>query len=149
MSNEACTLPGSRDESEEAQIRRMLAADRIAIVGLSDKPNRPSHMIGQYLKRMGKTVIPVNPQFETAIGLKCYATLADVPGPIDLVNVFRRSELCAEVARDAVAVGAKGVWLQSGIVNDDAREAAQRAGIDYVEDRCIMIEHQYRQDRSY
>jgi predicted CoA-binding protein len=147
MNNDACTLPGSRDESEEAQIRRMLAAERIAIVGLSDKPDRPSYMIGQYLKRMGKTVIPVNPQFETAIGLKCYRTLAEAPGPINLVNVFRRSELCADVAREAVAAGAKGVWLQSGIVSDEAREIVRRAGIDYVEDRCIMVEDQYRQGR--
>lgn len=147
MSNEACTLPGSRDDAEEQQIRRMLAAERIAIVGLSDKADRPSYMIGQYLKRMGKTVIGVNPQFKTAIGLPCYPTLADAPGPIDLVNVFRRSELCADVARDAVAAGAKGVWLQSGIVNDDARQIARKAGLDYVEDRCIMVEDQYRQGR--
>jgi len=144
MSFEACTLPGSRDEGEEAMIRRMLAAERIAIVGLSDKPGRASYMIGQYLKGLGKTIIPVNPQFQTALGLKCYATLAQAPGPIDLVNVFRKSEFCADVARDAVAVGAKGVWLQSGITNDEARQAARKAGLDYVEDRCIMVEHSYR-----
>lgn len=143
MSFDACPLPAAKDDDENVRVRRMLSAQRIAIVGLSDKPGRASHMVGQYLKGIGKTIIPVNPQFQTALGLKCYATLADVPGPIDLVNVFRQSEFCADVAREAVAVGAKGLWLQSGIYSDEARQIAGKAGIDYVEGRCIMVEHNH------
>jgi predicted CoA-binding protein len=141
---EACPLPGSRDESEEVQIRRMLRARRIAIVGLSGDPSKPSYMIARYLIGVGKTVLPVNPAHGAVMGVTCYPKLADVPGPIDLVNVFRRPKACADVARDAVAVGAKGLWLQAGIYNDEAKEIARQAGIDYVEGRCIMVEDRHR-----
>jgi predicted CoA-binding protein len=130
--------------SDEAPIRRMLRAQRIAIVGLSDDPSRASHAIGQYLIGVGKTVIPVNPTCRTVMGLACYPSLADVPGPVDLVNVFRRPEFCADVARDAVTVGAKGLWLQAGIYNEEAKAIARNAGIDYVEGRCIMVEDRHR-----
>jgi predicted CoA-binding protein len=145
--NDTCTLPGSDDASEEAMIQRMLMAERIAIVGASDRPGRASYMIAQYLKGVGKTVLPVNPQFETVLGLPCYKSLAEVPGPIDVVNVFRRPEFVPEIARDAVAAGAKGLWVQSGIRSDEAREIARKGGIDYIEDRCIMVEHRYRSAR--
>ncbi len=137
----------SNDHSEAAMIDRMLGATRIAILGASDKPGRPSLMIARYLKSVGKTVIPVNPQFETVMGLKCYNTLEEVPGPIDVVNVFRKPEFLAEAARDAVAIGAKGVWVQSGLMSDEAREIARKAGLDYVEDRCIMVEHSHHTSR--
>jgi uncharacterized protein len=144
MTHDACPLPGSKDTSEEAQIGRMLRAQRIAIVGLSDDPSKPSYMIARYLLGVGKTVVPVNPAYETVMGMTCYPKLADVPGPIDLVNVFRRPKACADVARDAVTVGAKGLWLQAGIHNDEAKEIAKQAGIDYVEGRCIMVEDRHR-----
>jgi len=141
---EACPLPRKPSDDEETIIRRLLRAQRIAIVGLSDDPSRPSHEIGEYLLSHGKTIVPVNPKHASVLGLKCYASLVEVPGPIDLVNVFRRPEYCARVACDAVAVGAKGVWLQSGIVNNEARDLAQLAGIDFVQNRCILVEHMRR-----
>jgi len=122
----------------------MLGAGRIAIVGLSDDPSRPSYEIATYLLGQGYAVVPVNPNHAAVLGMKCYPSLKDVPGEIDVVNVFRRSEFCADVTRDAIAAGAKGVWLQSGIRNEDARRLAAAAGIDFVQDRCILLEHRMR-----
>ena len=144
MSAEYCPLPSRPTAHETAAVDRMLKARRIAVVGLSDDPSRPSHGIASYLMSHGYEVIGVNPTHEKVLGQKCYARLADVPGPVDLVNVFRRSEFCADVAREAIAAGAKGVWLQSGIRNDEARQLTEAAGIDFVQDRCIMVEHMMR-----
>jgi predicted CoA-binding protein len=144
MSSEYCPFPSRLPAAETAAVDRMLKAKRVAVVGLSDDPSRPSHGIASYLLAHGFDVIPVNPTHENALGRKCYARLADVPGLIDLVNVFRRSEFCADVTRDAIAAGARGVWLQSGIRNEEARELAEEAGIDFVQDRCIMVEHMQR-----
>jgi hypothetical protein len=118
----------------------MLQARRIAIVGLSDDPSRPSFGIASYLISTGREVVPVNPNHSNIMGLKCYASLEAIPGPVDVVNVFRRPEHCADVVRSAIAIGAKGIWLQSGIVNAEARELAARANIDFVQNRCIMVE---------
>ena len=144
MSGESCPLPSSGQGPENQSIERMLAAGRIAVVGLSDDPSRPSYQIASYLKREGYEVVPVNPTHATVMGMKCYPSLKEVPGEIDLVNVFRRSEFCPDVTRDAIAVGASGVWLQSGVRNEEARKLAQSAGINFVQDRCIMIEHRMR-----
>ena len=144
MSPEYCPLPSRPTAVETAAVDRMLKAKRIAVVGLSNDPSRPSHGIASYLIAHGYEVIGVNPTHEKVFGQKCYARLADVPGIVDVVNVFRRSEFCADVARDAIAAGAKGVWLQSGIRNDLARQLADEAGIDFVQDRCIMVEHMQR-----
>jgi len=122
-------------------IQRMLNARRIAVVGLSDDPSRPSYGVSRYLQSVGKDIIPVNPRYEKVLGSTCYAALEDIPGKIDLVNVFRRPGFCAEVVRSAVALKAGGVWLQSGITNEEARQLAESAGIDFVQDRCIMVEH--------
>jgi len=121
-------------------MERMLNAKRVAVVGLSDDPSRPSFGVASYLLSVGKEVIPVNPNHERVLGLKCYPSLSSAPGPIELVDVFRRAEFCADVVREAIAVGAKGVWLQSGIVSDEARELAGRAKLDYVENRCLMVD---------
>ena len=118
-------------------MERMLNARRIAVVGLSDDPSRPSFGVASYLLAAGKEVISVNPNHERVLGLKCYPSLTLAPGPIDLVDVFRRPEFCADVVREAITVGAKGVWLQSG---DEARELAGRAKLDYVENRCLMVD---------
>lgn len=144
MEGQSCPLPSNPGDAESTSIRRMLAAHRVAIVGLSDDPSRPSFGIASYLISVGKQVIPVNPNHTSIQGLKCYASLEQVPGPIDLVNVFRRPEHCAQVVRSAIAVGAKGVWLQSGIINLEARELAVKAKIDFVQNRCIMVEHMHR-----
>jgi len=122
-------------------MRRLLAAHRVAVVGISDKPDRPAHYVAKYLRDVGKQIIPINPNLQTVLGLACYPSLAEAPGPIDAVNVFRRAEACAQVVREAIAAGAKGVWLQSGIVSDEARRLAAEANIDFVQDRCIMVEH--------
>ena len=144
MSEEACPLPTGHRGTEAEAVRRMVNAKRIAVVGLSDDPSRPSYDVASYLRSVGKEILPVNPNHKTVMGLTCYPSLGAVPGPIDVVDVFRRPEFCADVARDAVTVGAKGVWLQSGIKSDAAREIARRAGIDFVQDRCLKVEHMFR-----
>ncbi|MEO6434651.1 MAG: CoA-binding protein [Tepidisphaeraceae bacterium] len=141
MSTESCPLPSDSPGVEAAAVDRMLKAKRVAIVGMSDDPDRPSHDIGGYLIAHGYEVIPVNPNHQEVLGRKWYASLADVPGTIDMVNVFRRPEFCADVAHQAIAAGAKGVWLQAGIRNEQAQRLAIEAGIDFVQDRCIMVEH--------
>jgi predicted CoA-binding protein len=143
MSEDACPLPGDLPHDEAAAIRRMLAGRRIAVVGLSDDPGRPSYDVARYLQSVGKEIIPVNPNHAKLLGLKCYASLAAVPGPVDVVDVFRRPEFCAGVVREAIAAGAKGVWLQSGIVSDEAERLAAEAGIDFVQDRCLKVEHMF------
>src|SRR5688500_16941833 len=141
MSGEACPMPSRGQGSDADAIARMLGAGRIAIVGLSDDPSRPSYQIASYLMSEGYEAVPVNTTHATVLGLKSYPTLKNVPREADVVNVFRRPEFCADIARDAIAKGAKGVWLQSGVRNDEAKRLAQSAGIDYVQDRCIMVEH--------
>jgi len=142
---EACPMPSTPEAAEAAAVRRMLAGRRIAVVGLSDDRSRASFGVASYLRSVGKEILPVNPNHATVMGLKCYARLEDVPGEIDVVDVFRRSEYCADVVRSAVAVRARGVWLQSGVVSPEAREVARRAGIDFVQDRCIKVDHMFQQ----
>src|SRR2546421_8477797 len=143
MPDDACPLPTRPPEDEAAVIRRMLSGSRVAVVGLSDDPYRPSHDVARYLQSVGKEVIPVNPNHQRVLGLKCYASLEAVPGPIDVVDVFRRPEHCADVVRSAVAVGAGGVWLQSGIVSAEAQRIAREARIDFVQDRCMKVDHMF------
>ncbi len=144
MSGEACPMPSRGQGSDVDAISRMLGGGRIAVVGLSDDPSRPSYQIASYLKNEGYEVVPVNPTHATVMGLRSYPTLKDVPGEVDVVNVFRRPEFCAAITRDAIAIGARGVWLQSGVRNEEAKKLAQSAGIDFVQDRCIMVEHRIR-----
>jgi uncharacterized protein len=141
MSGEACSMPVPPTADEETIIKHLLQAKRIAVVGLTDDPARPSHYVSEYMMNQGKEIIPVNPSHETVFGKKCYNSLQDVPGQIDLVNVFRRPLACADVVREAIAVGAKGVWLQAGISNEEAKRLAREAGMPYIQNRCIMVEH--------
>jgi predicted CoA-binding protein len=108
----------------------------IAVVGFSANEAKPSHRAPMHLVRLGWNVIPVNPNEEEVAGLRSYPTLADVPVPIDMVNVFRPAAETPEIARQAVAVGAKALWLQLAIVSDEARQVAEDAGLAYVEDEC-------------
>jgi hypothetical protein len=108
----------------------------IAVVGFSANEAKPSHRAPMHLVRLGWNVIPVNPNEDEVAGLRSYPTLADVPEPIDLVNVFRPAPETPEIARQAVAVGAKALWLQLAIVSHEAREIAESAGLAYVEDEC-------------
>ena len=141
---ESCPLPLREPGPESSAVDRMLRAKRVAVVGMSDDPSRPSHGIGGYLASHGYEVIPVNPNHAQILGKKCYARLADIPGGVDLVNVFRRPQFCADVTCEAIEAGAKGVWLQAGIRNEEARRLAEEANIDFVQDRCIMVEHMSR-----
>jgi predicted CoA-binding protein len=143
MPEDACPLPNRPGGSEADAVRRMLAAKRVAVVGLSDDPTRASHGVASYLLSVGKEIIPVNPNHDRVLGLKCYPSLEVVPRPIDVVDVFRRPEHCADVVRSAVAVGARGVWLQSGIVSAEAKQIAREAGIDFVQDRCMKVDHMF------
>ena len=143
MPDDACPLPTNPAGREADAARRMLAAKRVAVVGLSDDPSRASYGVASYLQSAGKEIIPVNPNCDRVLGLKCYPSLEDVPGAIDVVDVFRRPEFCADVVRSAVKVGAKGVWLQSGIVSEEARRVAAEAGIDFVQDRCMKVDHMF------
>lgn len=113
-------------------------AKTIAVVGCSATPGKDAHEVPKFLTKH-KTIIPVNPSVTEIFGLKAYKTLADVPGPIDLVNVFRPSEEAPTIVRQAIAAGAKGVWLQTGLHNVEARRLAQEAGIEYVENACTRV----------
>lgn len=140
--------PSSSDHAGPAALRRMLASQRIAIVGLSDDPARPSHGVAAYLASIGKTVVPVNPSATTVMGLKSYAALEDIPGKIDLVDVFRRPEFCPDIVRSAIRIGAAGVWLQLGVISDPAMALALEAGLDFAQNRCLKVEHMMAQNRD-
>jgi hypothetical protein len=113
----------------------------IAVVGFSPKENRPSHVVGKYLLDAGFTVYPVNPGVSEILGHISYPDLASVPEPVDVVDIFRRSEDVLPIVEAAIAIGAKAVWMQQGIVNDAAASLAEKAGLHVVMDRCIKIDH--------
>jgi predicted CoA-binding protein len=115
-------------------------ATNIAVVGLSEKPDRTSHMVAEAMQLRGYRIIPVNPNAEHILGEVCYPTLSDIPEKVHIVNVFRRSELVVPVAEEAVKIGAKVFWLQQGIMNDEAAEVASSAGLEVIMDRCIKVE---------
>ena len=117
-------------------------ARTIAIVGASPRPDRPSHGVMRYLLEHGYRVLPVRPRdCDEVLGVPCVASLAEIGEPVDLVDVFRRSEFCTDVAREAVAAGAGALWLQLRIVSPEARRIAIEGGLDYVENLCTAIVH--------
>mgnify|MGYP001466642543 FL=1 len=123
-------------------LRRLLQETKtIAVVGLSPRPDRPSHEVAAYLQRAGYRIIPVNPACEEVLGEKCYPSLREIPVPIDLVDVFRRPEDVMAVAEDAIAVGARALWLQLGVIAPQAAARAEQAGLKVVMDRCTKIDH--------
>ena len=127
---------------QAAAIRNILKnTTTIAVVGLSPKPNRPSNQVAQYLKDAGYTIIPVNPGQDTLLGLPCYPSLQAIPGPVDMVDIFRRSEFVLPVVEEAIAIKAKIVWMQSGIINEAAARLAEEAGLTVIMDRCTMVDH--------
>lgn len=119
----------------------LLRAKSIAVVGLSPKEARPSNMVARYLIEAGYRVYPVNPGQSSILGLTCYADLRDISDPIDIVDIFRRSEEVYPIVEAAVEIGAKAVWMQQGIVHREAAEFAARHGLEVFMDRCIKIEH--------
>ncbi len=118
------------------------SAKTIALVGASPNPMRPSNRVMRYLLEQGYDVRPVRPLVKEVLGVPCVASLAEIDEPIDLVDVFRRADACPDVAREAVAAGAKAVWLQLGLVSPDARRIAEEGGLEYVENRCTAIVHE-------
>jgi predicted CoA-binding protein len=123
-------------------IQRLLHIARtIAIVGLSADPLRPSHFVGFYLQRHGFRIVPVNPNEREVLGEQSYPSLAAIPFPVDVVDVFRRSEAVPAIAEEAVKIGAKALWLQFGVISPEGARIAQQGGLDVVMDRCMKVEH--------
>ncbi|HET9111184.1 MAG TPA: CoA-binding protein [Ktedonobacterales bacterium] len=135
--------PADGHETTEQTIRAILReAKTIAVVGLSPDPSRPSHGVARYMQEQGYRIIPVNPAEREILGETCYATLSDIPFPVDVVDVFRRSEFVPPIAEDAVKIGAKALWLQLGVISPEGAETAKRGGLRVVMDRCLAIEHE-------
>ena len=127
--------------SDIPTIRRILQENKtIAMVGLSAKWYRPSYFAAKYLLDHGYRVIPVTPQYEEILGQQCYPSLADVPEPVDIVDCFRRADQILPLAEQAIAIKAKVLWLQLGVINEQATELASKAGLEVVVDRCMKIE---------
>jgi uncharacterized protein len=125
-----------------AAIQRVLhTAKTIAIVGLSNNPLRASYFVGYYLKRHGYRVIPVNPRESEILGETSYPSLLDVPGPVDVVNVFRAPSALPQIARDAVEIRAGALWCQFGVINEEGARIAEEGGLTVIVDRCLKVEH--------
>ena len=124
------------------QISEILRMGRtIAVVGLSAKRYRPSYGVAEYMQRAGYRIIPVNPHETEVLGEKCYPDVESVPEPIDIVDIFRRSEYVPEIVESAIRKGAKVVWMQEGVIHEEAARRAQEAGLEVVMDRCILKDH--------
>ncbi len=122
-------------------IRKALNRHRIAVVGLSANELRASHFVGRYMQMHGYDVIPVNPREESILGLESYASLSDIPEPVDIVDVFRNPDAVPAIAEEAVATGAKCLWLQFGVISDAGAKIAGDGSLDVVMDRCLKVEH--------
>ena len=135
-------MPGSGSDPIGDLLKR---AKSIAVVGLSNKPLRPSHGVSLYMQQQGYRIIPVNPNIQSSLGQRAYPSLIEVPEKIDIVNIFRRPEFVPEVVDQAIALKLPAVWMQEDVVNEPAAEKARQAGIFVVMDRCILKEHRARQ----
>ena len=130
--------------TEDAIEQLLQSARTIAVVGLSSSPLRPSHGVAAYMQSHGYKIIPVNPEVTNVLGEKAYASLHEVPGTIDIVDIFRRSEFVAPIVDQAIQLKVKAIWMQEGVVHAEAADKARRAGIFVVMDRCILKEHHAR-----
>ena len=139
---DSCRLPDA--EGDMDVIDKIFALKTIAVVGCSPRPERPSHYVAEYLREQGYRIIPVNPGQAEILGEKCYPSLSDIPGKIDIVDVFSRSEEVRPVIEEAIKIGAKAVWLQDGISDPEGEEKARRAGLLVVSSDCMMREHDRR-----
>ena len=129
-------------ETDIPTLRRILAeAKTIAVVGLSAHWHRPSNFAAKYMQEHGYRVIPVNPAYQEVLGEKCYPSLHDIPEPVDIVDCFRASSEIPAIAADAIAIKARVLWLQLGVINMAAARTARAAGLEVVIDRCVKIEH--------
>jgi predicted CoA-binding protein len=156
-SEEGGVGPGSGPEEALAHVDRgaleeareiLRTARRIAVVGLSDKPHRPSHGVARYLQEQGYEIVPVNPRVKEVLGVRSYPRLVDVPAPVDVVQIFRRSEYVPEVVEEAVAVGARAVWMQLGVRHEKAAGRARAAGLRVVMDTCMATVHRLLRARG-
>jgi predicted CoA-binding protein len=116
-------------------------ARTIAVVGLSARRFRPSYGVAEYLQHAGYRIVPINPNIAEVLGEKSYASLDDVPEPVDIVDIFRRSEHVPEIVEAAIRKGAKTIWMQEGVIHEDAARRAESAGLAVIMDRCILKEH--------
>ncbi len=130
------------DNTDIPTLRRILVQyKRVAIVGLSDNWSRPSNFVGKYLLEHGFEIFPVNPKYDEILGRKCYPDLKSIPEPVDIVDLFQRADRVMPFVEDAIEIGAKCVWMQLEIVNEEAAAVARAAGLEVVMDRCIKIEY--------
>ncbi len=135
--------PADGQETTEQTIQAILRESKtIAVVGLSPDPGRPSNGVARYMQAQGYRIVPVNPTQAEILGETCYASLSDIPFPVDVVDVFRRSEFVPPIAEEAVKIGAKALWLQLGVISSEGEETAKRGGLRVVADRCLAIEHE-------
>lgn len=126
----------------DEQLKELMQSTKsIAVVGISDKTDRASYRVAAYMQRAGYRIVPVNPRLEEVLGEKAFRSLEDIPFPVDMVNVFRRSEETVPFAQQAAAIKAKSIWLQLGISNDEVYKIASEAGLEVVMDLCLMVEH--------
>lgn len=138
--SEACEFP--RENATSAEIRQILEVARnVAVVGLSDRPDRPSYGVAAYLQRHGYRILPVNPHLTEVLGEPAYPELAAVPDAVDIVDIFRRPEAVPEIVEQAIAKRARVVWMQEGIVHNAAADRARQAGLQVVMSRCLLKEH--------
>ena len=119
----------------------------VAVVGISKTPSKPSYQVAAYLQKMGYKIYPVNPQYDSVLGQKCYPNLSSIPVPVEIINIFRNSEHIAPIVEEAVKIGGKVIWMQLGIVNEAAATAALESGMEVVMDRCMKIEHNRYSDQ--
>ncbi|MGQ9843220.1 MAG: CoA-binding protein [Spirochaetota bacterium] len=140
MANTQCEVPAFNPEDSE--IKEILSQYKvIAVVGLSDDPSKDSNRVAKYLIDHGYTVVPVNPTKETILGLQSYPDLKSIPFPVDIVDIFRKPADVYPVVDEAIAIGAKVVWMQLGIAHNEAAQKAKNAGLKVVQSKCIKIEH--------
>lgn len=133
---------GYSDGNDIQTLKRILKENKtIAVVGISDKWFRPSRFAAKYMKAHGYKIIPVNPGQKEILGEVCYPSLLDIPEPVDIVDIFRRPQDVPPIVEDAIAIGAKVVWMQLGVINQEAADRARQAGLQVVMDRCVKIEH--------
>lgn len=137
---ETCEMPFQNATSEE--VRNIFAASKVvAVVGLSDKPHRSSHQVAAYLQSQGYRIIPVNPHVAEVLGERAYSSLREIPGSVDIVDVFRKPEAVPSIVVDAIKIGAKVIWMQEGIAHNAAADSARAAGLRVVMNKCMLKEH--------
>ncbi len=139
--DEAIQTP--RENASDDEVRAILeGSGTVAVIGLSDRPHRDSHRVSAYLQSVGYRVIPVNPRIDAVLGERAYASLADVPDAVDLVDIFRRPAAVPAIVEEAIAKGVRAIWMQIGVVHNAAADRAREAGLKVVMDRCTYTEHQ-------